>query len=156
MLCAISVSQMRVATSNQGMSVLKWVLTGRSDSCNSRNRYTHFFMSLFFHLLQKLLLILLPLPHHLLQICLGIQQTSDFGEGETQLLIEIIKIIVSPCSDLGRGSEQGLSSEGETSQNFSTVNNSLQSRCTHITFCGEEGGGGLLVIECLGVWRQRK
>lgn len=66
MLCAISVSQMRVATSNQGMSVLKWVLTGRSDSCNSRNRYTHFFMSLFFHLLQKLLLILLPLPHHLL------------------------------------------------------------------------------------------
>lgn len=27
MLCAISVSQMRVATNNQGMSVLKWVLT---------------------------------------------------------------------------------------------------------------------------------
>lgn len=48
MLYAISVSPMRVATSNQGTSVLKWLLSGRSDGYNRRNRYSYFFMSLFF------------------------------------------------------------------------------------------------------------
>ena len=55
MLCAISVSQMRVATKNQGTFVLKQLLKGRSDSCNSRNRFSHFFMSLFFSLASKIL-----------------------------------------------------------------------------------------------------
>lgn len=82
MLYAISVSPIRVATSNQGTSVLKWLLTGRSDCSNSRNRYSHFFISPFFYLLQKFLLILLLLPIIVCVMCLSIQKRSDFGCGE--------------------------------------------------------------------------
>ena len=100
-LCAIGVSQMKVAPSNQGTSVLNWCLMGRSDGCNSRSRYPHFFMSPFFRLLQKFLLILLLLPHHLCVICLNIQQKSGIGGEETQTLSEIIKMIDTPAGTEG-------------------------------------------------------
>lgn len=72
-------------------------MTGRSDGCNSRNRYSHFFLSPFFHLLQTfpLMLRLLP-PHRVCVMCRGIQQ-SGIGGGEIKMLTERIQVIDSPA-----------------------------------------------------------
>lgn len=66
MLCAIPVSQMRVAAGNQDTSVLKQLLKGRSGVMvvTGERGISILFMSPSLHLPQKFLLILLPLLYH--------------------------------------------------------------------------------------------